>query len=125
MKQQVKEDWKPVNLWIAVPLIMQIAIAGMLFWGFFGGTEAWSRSWLCTYTGVILCLELTMYNGVVEKGKHPVKALYPIIIMLGFAFFFTLGFMVNGWSFSWIALAIAAAGVAVVYCIDKAVIGKK
>lgn len=113
-----------MNLWIAVPIIMQIAIAAMLFWGFFGGPGSWGRSWLCTYTGVILCLELYMYNNVLEKGLHPVKALYPIVIMLGFAFFFTLGFAANGWSFSWIALAAAAVAVGVVRCIDKAVVSK-
>lgn len=122
MKQQ---EWKPVNLWIAVPVLMQIAIAAMMFWGFFGGPGAWGVSWLCPYAGVILCLELHMYNSVLKKGEKPVKALYPIVIMLGFAFFFTLGFMANGWSFSWIALVVAAAAVGVIYCIDKGTNVKK
>ena len=122
MKQQ---EWKPVNLWIAVPMIMQIAIAAMLFWGFFGGSSVWGFSWLCPYAGVILCLELYMYNNVLKKGERPVKALYPIVIMLGFAFFFTLGFMTNGWSFSWIALVAAAVAVGVIYCIDRNTTVKK
>ena len=124
MSQKQTTEWKKVNLWIAAPIIFQIAVAGMLFWGFFGGPDAWGYSWLCPYAGVILCLELYMYNNVIEKGKHPIKALYPIVIMLGFAFFFTIGFLANGWSFSWIALAIAAVAVGVIACVDKAVSNK-
>ena len=124
-QENKKTEWKPVNMWIAAPIIMQIAIAGMLFWGFFGQKTSWDMSWLCPYTGVILCLELSMYNGVVKKGRHPVKSLYPIVIMLGFAFFFTLGFAADGWSYSWIALAAAAVGVGVVCLTDKAVAPKK
>ena len=117
--------WKPVNLWIAVPLIMQIAIAAMMLWGFFGTTYSWSMSWLCSYIGVLLCLELYMYNGVIEKGKKPIQALYPIIIMLGFAVFFTAGFVANGWAWSWIALVVAAVAVGIVILIDKATDKKK
>ena len=115
-------EWKPVNLWIAVPVIMQIAIAAMMLWGWFG--HAWNWSWLCSYAGVILCLELVMYNGVVSTGKHPIKALYPIVIMMGFAFFFTFGFARGGWSYSWLGLAGAAVGVLCVLIADK-IIAKK
>lgn len=112
--------FKPVNLWIAVPLIMQIAIAAMMLWGFFGKETSWNWSWLCSYIGVLLCLELYMYNGVIQKGKRPIQALYPIVIMLGFAFFFTAGFCVGGWAWSWIGLAAAAVAVLVIILIDKA-----
>lgn len=122
-KQENQTEWKKVNLWIAVPVIMQIAIAAMMLWGYFG--HAWGWSWLCAYAGVVLCLELYMYNNVLDKGKHPFNALYPIVIMLGFAFFFTLGFAANGWSYSWIGLAAAAVAVCVLIGIDKAVISKK
>ena len=55
-----EKKWTRVNLWVAVPLIMQIAVAAMMIWGFAG--NAWDKSWLCTYVGVILCLELMFYN---------------------------------------------------------------
>ena len=117
-----KKNWQPVNLWIAVPLVMQIAIAGQMLWGFFG--DAWGWSWLCSYIGVILCLELNFYNEALKKGDHPIKALYPVVIMLGFAFFFTAGFAFRGWSWGWIGLALAAAGVGIVYCADRKISGK-
>ena len=112
-----ENKWPRVNLWVAVPLIMQIAIAAMLLWGHFG--KAWHWSWLCPYVGVILSMELLFYNAAVEKGNHPVKALCPIVIMLGFAFFFTGGFAFGGWGWSWIGLALAAAGVCAVWMIEK------
>ena len=114
-----EKKWTRVNLWVAVPLIMQIAVAAMMIWGFAG--NAWDKSWLCTYVGVILCLELMFYNTALDKGHHPVKALYPILIMLGFAFFFTGGFAANGWSWSWIGLVLAAAGIGVVCLVDRSV----
>ena len=116
---KTENKWSKINLWVAVPLIMQIAIAAMMLWGFFG--DAWRWSWLCPYIGVILSLELFFYNSALKEGKHPVKALYPIVIMLGFAFFFTGGFAANGWSWSWIGLALAAAGIGIVLLIDRSV----
>ena len=113
-----EKKWNPVNLWVAAPITMQIAITGMLLWGYFG--NAWGWSWLCPYVGVILCLELNFYNDALNKGRHPIKALYPCIIMQGFAIFFTDGFAAKGWGWSWIGLALAAAGVGVVCLIDKA-----
>ena len=115
-----EKDFKPVNLWIACPLIMQIAIAAMMLWGFFGGEGAWSWSWLCSYIGVVLCIELSMYNGVIANGKRPILALIPIAILLGFAVFFTGGFCANGWAWSWIALAAAAVAVVIIVIIAKA-----
>ena len=109
--------WTKVNLAVAIPLIMQVAVAAMLIWGFVG--KAWNWSWLCPYVGVILCLELVFYNQALEKGQHPVKALYPIIIMLGFAFFFTGGFAAGGWGWSWIGLVLAAAGVCAVSLAER------
>ena len=115
MKQ---ENFKPVNLWVAVPVIMQIAMAAFMLWGWFG--KAWNISWICNYAGVILCMELFFYNAEVKKGRSPIKALYPIIIMFGFGFFFLFGFAAHGWSYSWWGLVAAAIGVLVVLCIDKA-----
>jgi hypothetical protein len=40
--------------------------------------------------------------------------------MLGFAFFFTCGFIINSWGWSWISLALAAVGVFAVSLIEKA-----
>ena len=117
-----KEDFKPVNLWVAVPVIMQIAIAGFMMWGF--NSNAWNISWICNYFGVIVCMELFFYNNAVKRGD-PFKALYPIVIMLGFAFFFLLGFVWNGWSFSWIGLAAAAVAVLILMLIDKATAKKR
>ena len=118
MSSNKETTWTMVNLWVAIPLIMQIAIAAMMIWGFVG--NAWGQSWICTYIGVILCLELGFYNAALEKGQKPIKALYPILIMLGFAFFFTCGFAVNGWSWSWIGLVLAAVGVGAVLLVDRA-----
>ena len=118
--EKERTEFKPVNLWVAIPVIMQIAIAAMMLWGWFG--HAWSHSWVCAYAGVILCMELFFYNAAVKSGKSPIKALYPIIIMLGFGFFFLFGFAVEGgWSFSWWGLVAAAIGVLVTLCVDKAV----
>ena len=117
-----KNTWNKVNLWIMVPLIMQIAIVSMMLWGFFG--NAWHLSWLCTYVGVVLCLELFFYNAVLKSGKHPIKALYPILILLGFAFFFTTGFMLNGWSWCWISLVFVAVCIGVVYLIERSLKNK-
>ena len=111
--------WPPVNLWVAIPLVMQIAFAGQLLWGFFG--NAWEWSWLCSYIGVVLSMELLFYNDALKKGNHPIKALYPIVIMLGFAFFFTAGFAFQGWSWGWIGLVLASVGVGAVWCADKAI----
>ena len=118
-----QENRKPINLWVAVPAIMQVAVVVMLLWGHFG--NAWNLSWLAPYCGVVLSLELLMYNGVVKSGKHPIKALYPILLLIGFAFFFTLGFVFKGWSYSWIALAIAAVGILIVLPIDLAISKKE
>ena len=117
-----EENRRPLNLWVAVPMIMQIAVVIMLLWGFLG--KAWDLSWLAPYIGVVLSLELLFYNSVVKKGQHPIKTLYPILILIGCAFFFTIGFVWKGWSYSWIALAIAAVGILIVIPIDLA-IGKK
>ena len=117
------EEFKPVNLWVAVPLVMQAAIAAQMLWGSFG--NAWDVSWLCSYVGVVLCIELYMYNNVLKAGKHPIKALYPILLCIGFAFFFTAGFLVKGgWSFSWGGLVFACIGILVVKAIEKAKCGK-
>ena len=118
-----EENRKPINLWVAVPAIMQVAVLVMLLWGGIG--KAWDKSWLAPYIGVCLSLELLFYNGVVKKGQHPIKALYPILILIGFAFFFTLGFAFGGWSYSWIALALAAVGILIVLPIDKAISKKE
>ena len=112
-----EKKWNPVNLVVAVPIIMQTAVSVQLIWGFLG--NAWAWSWLSSYIGVILCLELFFYNDALKKGNHPVKALYPIRIMLGFAFFFTCGFTVKGWGWSWIGLVLAAAGIVVVRWIER------
>ena len=112
-----EKEWKTVNLWVAVPVIMQIAIAAQMLWGHFG--KAWSWSWLSSYAGVVLCLELLFYNESVKKTGAPFKALYPIIIMLGCAFFFTGGFAFRGWNWSWIGLALAAVGLAVAFLVNK------
>lgn len=112
-------EFRPVNMKLASPLIMQAAIAAQMLWGALG--NAWDKSWLCSYIGVIICLEIFMYNNVIKSGKRPIKALYPIIIMNGFAFFFTVGFTVEkGWSFSWCGLVFAAIAVFVVIAIEKA-----
>lgn len=112
------EECKPVNLWIAVPVIMQIAIAAQMLWGAFG--NAWSVSWLCSYIGVVICLELFMYNNVLRAGRKPIEALYPILILIGFAFFFTVGFMApGGWSFSWGGLLFAAVGILIVRAVAR------
>ena len=114
------EEFKPVNLWIAVPVIMQAAIAAQMLWGTFG--NAWDVSWLCSYIGVVLSIELFMYNNVLKAGKHPIDALYPILILVGCAFFFTAGFLVKGgWSFSWAGLVFAAIGILIVRGIKKSI----
>lgn len=107
----------PVNMCVAAPIIMQIAIAGQLLWGYFG--NAWNWSWLSSYIGVVLCLEILFYNTAAKKG-NPFKALYPIILVIGFAFFFTAGFAFGGWSWCWIALVGAAVALGIVFLIDKA-----
>ena len=112
-----EKKFQTVNLWVAVPIIMQIGILGQLLWGFLGG--GWALSWLCTYIGVILCLELVFYNTAINKGYHPIKSLYPILIMLGAAFFFTGGFAFNGWRWSWIGLVLATAGLIFVFIGDR------
>lgn len=113
-----EKKWQPVNTCVAIPIIMQVGISAQLIWGFFG--NAWAISWLCPYICVIICLELGFYNTAVKKGSHPIKCLYPIAIMLGFAFFFTCGFMLQGWNWAWIGLAAAAVAVIVIIIIDKA-----
>ena len=119
----MNENRKPINLWVAVPAIMEVAVVIMLLWG--GLYKAWNLSWLAPYCGVVLSLELLFYNVVVKKGLHPIKALYPILILIGCAFFFTLGFVWQGWSYCWIALALAAIGVLIVLPIDKAIAKKE
>ncbi|MBQ9375780.1 MAG: hypothetical protein IJU04_05555 [Ruminococcus sp.] len=113
------EKFTPVKLYLIAPIIMQIAITMQLVWGALG--NAWDKSWLCSYVGVIICIELFMYNNVVKKGERAIKALYPIIILNGFAFFFTVGFTVSGgWAWSWCGLVAAAIGVLIVMAIAKA-----
>ncbi len=122
--KETKKEFKPVNLPVACAVIMQIAMAGFMLWGWFG--HAWNISWICTYAGVILCLELFFYNAAVNDGKHPIKALYPIVIMLGLGFFFLFGFAAKGgWSFSWWGLVGAVIGVLAVLGVDKAIASKK
>ena len=118
-----EENRKPINLPLAWLMIMQAAIAAMVLWGFFG--NAWDKSWIVSYIGVCLCIELSFYNGVVKKGQHPIKALYPTFIMYGFAFFFFFGFVFHGWSYSWIGLAVAAAAVLITIPIDMAIAKKE
>ena len=118
MKDQ-KKEFKVVNLPVACAVIMQIAMAATALWGWYA--NAWHRSWICTYAAVILCMELFFYNAAVKDGKHPIKALYPIVIMLGLGFFFLFGFVAKGGSFSWWGLVAAAVGVGIVACIDKAI----
>ena len=118
-----EENRKPINLLVATVVIMEMAIAAMLVWSFL--KNAWNLSWLAPYFGVILCLELLFYNTIVKKGQHPIKALYPTFIMFGFAFFFLLGFLKNGWSYSWIGLAIAAVCCLIILPIDLAIAKKE
>ncbi len=60
-----------------------------------------------------------MYNNVINRGERPIKALYPVSILIGCAIFFTGGFAFGGWNWSWIGLALAAVAVVVVLLIDK------
>ena len=113
------KKYRPVNFPVAAFGIMQAGIAIQMIWG--AAANAWSISWLSTYVAVIMTIELGMYNGVVEKGYHPIKALYPILPMCGCAVFFIMGFMYNGWAFSWIALVAAAVAIFVIVPIDISV----
>ncbi len=115
----MNEKYKPVYLPMACLMIMEVAIAVMLLWGFFG--NAWDKSWIATYLGVCLCIELLYYNTALNKGQHPIKSFYPTFIMIGFAIFFFCGFALQGWSYSWIGLVAAAVAVAILIPIDKAV----
>lgn len=115
----MNENRKPIYLPMAILMVMQVAIAVMMLWGYFG--NAWDKSWIASYIGVCLCIELFYYNNVVKKGQHPIKAFYPTFIMIGFAFFFFMGFVFNGWSYSWIGLAAAAVAILILIPIDKAV----
>ena len=109
---------RPVNLGVAVPVIMQIAITAQIIWGALA--KAWATSWLSSYVGVIVCLELMFYNTAIKKGEHPIKSLYPIIIMNVFAFLFTVGFTVNnGWKFSWCGMVCAIIAILIILPIDK------
>ena len=112
-----EKKWNPVNLWVAVPVIMQAAIAAMMLWGFLW--YAWQWSWLWPYIGVILCLELYFYNAALKKGEHPIKALYPILIMLGCAFLFTGIFAFHSFKIGLGGLALAAVGFVAVLLIDR------
>jgi hypothetical protein len=110
-------NWKPVNMWVAVPVIMQIAIVAQMLWGGFG--DAWDWSWICSWCGVILCLELMFYNAYVKKGLHPIKSLYPIVLMLGFGFWGIMAFAFRVWPVSWWGLVAAAIGCGIVYLFDR------
>lgn len=71
-----------------------------------------------------IAVELTFFNGVVKKGRYPIKALYPTCILYGCAFFF-FGFVFGGRSYSRIGLAVAAAAIVITIPIDKAIAKKE
>ncbi len=119
MDNNNKPEFKPVNLPLTAGILFQIGVAAQMLWGWYG--NAWHESWLCTYIAVILIMEAAFWNAAIEKGNHPIKALYPILIMIGFAFFFTVGFMYGGWAFSWIGLVFAAVAILVIIPIDRSV----
>ena len=118
-----EENRKPINLPLAWLMILQAALAVTLLWGYFG--KAWNVSWIASYIGVCLGIELTFYNNVVKNGQHPIKALYPTLLMYGFAFFFFFGFVFGGWSYSWIGLVVAAVAIGILIPIDKALSKKE
>lgn len=114
---ETENNWKPINLWVAAGIIMQVAIAAQLIWGWFG--NAWGWSWITSWCGVILCVELMFYNACVKKGLHPIKSLYPIIIMCGLGFWGMVGFGFHLWPVSWWGLVAAAVGCGIVRLFDR------
>lgn len=115
----MNKKYRPVSMVVGL-IILQLACAVQLIWGAYG--NAWAISWLSSYIGVIAFVEIIMYNDVVNKGHHPIKSLYGIFIMNGFAFFATVGFTVEGgWTYSWIGLVAAAIAVVVTIPIAKSV----